>query len=39
VVLGIMCDIEKETGCSTEVTVRSLMDEWGWDREPLESFA
>ncbi|KAK0814146.1 hypothetical protein LTR75_004315 [Friedmanniomyces endolithicus] len=39
VVLGIMCDIEKETGCSTEVTVRSLMDEWGWDREPLGSFA
>ncbi|KAK0328857.1 hypothetical protein LTR82_000790 [Friedmanniomyces endolithicus] len=39
VVLGIMCDIEKETGCSTEVTVRSLMDEWGWDREPLDSFA
>ncbi|TKA35266.1 hypothetical protein B0A54_12541 [Friedmanniomyces endolithicus] len=38
VVLGIMCDIEKETGSSTEVTVRSLMDEWGWERETLESF-
>ena len=29
VVLEVMKAIEKDTGCSTEVTVRSLIDEWG----------
>lgn len=34
VVIEVMRAIEKDTGCSTEVTVRSLIDEWGWNEEP-----
>lgn len=34
VVIEVMKAIEKDTGCSTEVTVRSLIDEWGWHEEP-----
>jgi hypothetical protein len=34
VVLEIMKAIQSDTGCSTEVTVRSLVDEWGWNQDP-----
>ncbi|KAK5695561.1 hypothetical protein LTR17_024578 [Elasticomyces elasticus] len=30
----IMRAIEKDTGCSTSVTVNSLESEWGWNEEP-----
>ncbi|KAK3067325.1 hypothetical protein LTR53_015885 [Teratosphaeriaceae sp. CCFEE 6253] len=35
VVVEIMRAIEQDTGCSTEVTVRSLLHEWGWTQEPV----
>ncbi|KAK4539815.1 hypothetical protein LTR36_010349 [Oleoguttula mirabilis] len=34
VVLELLRAIETDTGCSTEVKVRSLIDEWGWAQEP-----
>lgn len=34
VVLELLRAIEIDTGCSTEVKVRSLIDEWGWAQEP-----
>jgi len=34
VVLELLKAIEKDTGCSTDVKVRSLIDEWGWAKEP-----
>ncbi|KAK4570077.1 hypothetical protein LTR86_003047 [Recurvomyces mirabilis] len=34
IVLQVMKAIGQDTGCSTEVTVRSLVDEWGWNQEP-----
>jgi len=34
VVLDVLEAIEKDTGCSTDVKVRSLVSEWGWDRGP-----
>ncbi|KAK4895018.1 hypothetical protein LTR27_006885 [Elasticomyces elasticus] len=30
----VMRAIEKDTGCSTSVTVNSLESEWGWNEEP-----
>ncbi|EMC97336.1 hypothetical protein BAUCODRAFT_33056 [Baudoinia panamericana UAMH 10762] len=35
VVLDVVRAIEKDTGCSTEVTARSLVDEWGWNEEHM----
>lgn len=37
VVLELLKAIEKDTGCSTDVKVRSLVDEWGWNE--LESMS
>lgn len=34
VVLDVLKAIEKDTGCATDIKVRSLMDEWGWTHEP-----
>ncbi|KAK5135950.1 hypothetical protein LTR08_004408 [Meristemomyces frigidus] len=34
VVLELLRAIEQDTGVSTEVKVRSLIDEWGWAQEP-----
>ncbi|KAI6793075.1 hypothetical protein KC361_g6385 [Hortaea werneckii] len=34
VVLDLLKAMEQDTGCSTDVKVRSLVDEWGWNIEP-----
>lgn len=34
VVLGLLRAIGEDTGCSSEVKVRSLREEWGWGQEP-----